>query len=151
MLPTTAGDGDEFDHILCWENTVVFLISCYQYLILGVVYSKGLPYRQPIYKNGKLTINDSSCTHTHNAKCKFLSRSFAGALILFVVVLTAFTTALVIHPTVLLANIFEIQPYNDEHKIFRLTILVFPLLHLLLSYAVEVCLIDHLLGLCSLD
>lgn len=55
MTNETATDvGDEFEHILCWENTVVFLVSCYQYLILGVVYSKGLPHRQPIHKNGKL-------------------------------------------------------------------------------------------------
>lgn len=46
-------DDDENERVLCWENTVLFLVSCYQYLILGVVYSKGLPYRQPFYTNGK--------------------------------------------------------------------------------------------------
>lgn len=39
------------ENILCWENTVLFLVSCYQYLILGAVYSKGLPHRQPLYTN----------------------------------------------------------------------------------------------------
>lgn len=49
---TGENDDDDDETILCWENTVLFLISCYQYLILGVVYSKGLPYRKPIYTNG---------------------------------------------------------------------------------------------------
>lgn len=40
------------ERTLCWENTVLFIISCFQYLILGVVYSKGLPYRRPVYTNG---------------------------------------------------------------------------------------------------
>lgn len=39
------------ERIMCWENTVLFLISCFQYLVLGVVYSKGRPYRKPLYTN----------------------------------------------------------------------------------------------------
>lgn len=42
------------ENILCWENTVLFLVSCFQYLILGAVYSKGFPHRQPLYTNCKL-------------------------------------------------------------------------------------------------
>lgn len=44
------------ENIVCWENTVLFLVSCYQYLILGAVYSKGLPHRQPLYTNRKSEI-----------------------------------------------------------------------------------------------
>lgn len=39
------------ENVVTWENTVVFLVSCYQYLILGVIYSKGLPYREPLHRN----------------------------------------------------------------------------------------------------
>lgn len=41
------------ENVLSWENTVVFVTSCFQYLILGAVYSKGRPYRQPLYTNCK--------------------------------------------------------------------------------------------------
>lgn len=35
------------------ENTTLFLISCYQYILSSVVLSVGPPFRQQIYKNGE--------------------------------------------------------------------------------------------------
>ncbi|XP_067851372.1 polyamine-transporting ATPase 13A3 isoform X2 [Heptranchias perlo] len=34
-----------------YENITVFFISCFQYLIVAIVFSKGKPFRQPSYKN----------------------------------------------------------------------------------------------------
>uniref|UniRef100_A0A8C0GEY7 Polyamine-transporting ATPase 13A3 n=1 Tax=Chelonoidis abingdonii TaxID=106734 RepID=A0A8C0GEY7_CHEAB len=34
-----------------YENTTVFFISSFQYLIVAIVFSKGKPFRQPCYKN----------------------------------------------------------------------------------------------------
>ena len=45
-----VNDGDDRDfasHIV----TVVTLVSCYQYIILAVVFSKGAPYRLSIFTN----------------------------------------------------------------------------------------------------
>ncbi|XP_018422668.1 PREDICTED: probable cation-transporting ATPase 13A3 [Nanorana parkeri] len=40
------------EHNICnYENTTLFYISCFQYLIVAVVFSKGKPFRQPSYKN----------------------------------------------------------------------------------------------------
>lgn len=40
------------DHnIKNYENTTLFYVSCFQYLIVAIVFSKGKPFRQPSYKN----------------------------------------------------------------------------------------------------
>ncbi|XP_077463152.1 polyamine-transporting ATPase 13A3 isoform X2 [Stigmatopora argus] len=40
------------DHnIQNYQNTSLFYVSCFQYLIVAVVFSKGKPFRQPSYKN----------------------------------------------------------------------------------------------------
>lgn len=38
----------------CYENYALFSISSMQYVILAVVFSKGAPYRLPLYKNWSL-------------------------------------------------------------------------------------------------
>lgn len=43
-------DNSEFDH-KCYENYTIFIISCFQYIILAVVFSKGAPYRKSIFTN----------------------------------------------------------------------------------------------------
>ena len=34
-----------------YDTTVIFTVSCFQYLTLATVFSKGRPYRQPFYSN----------------------------------------------------------------------------------------------------
>ena len=40
-------------HIENSENTALFLVSCYQYILSGIVLSIGPPFRQSMLDNGK--------------------------------------------------------------------------------------------------
>uniref|UniRef100_A0A8B9TCV0 Polyamine-transporting ATPase 13A3 n=1 Tax=Anas platyrhynchos TaxID=8839 RepID=A0A8B9TCV0_ANAPL len=51
---SSAHDGNETEdehNIKNYENTTLFFISSFQYLIVAIVFSKGKPFRQPCYKN----------------------------------------------------------------------------------------------------
>uniref|UniRef100_A0A3Q1FSR2 Polyamine-transporting ATPase 13A3 n=1 Tax=Acanthochromis polyacanthus TaxID=80966 RepID=A0A3Q1FSR2_9TELE len=46
------------DHnIQNFENTSLFYVSCFQYLIVAIVFSKGKPFRQPSYKNWPFVVS----------------------------------------------------------------------------------------------
>lgn len=126
------------ENILCWENTVLFLVSCYQYLILGAVYSKGLPHRQPLYTNRK---SENAFESSISKTTGFLFFIQLDLLITFAVVLAAWTAYLLLQPSDFLADLFDIKAYNPNQTAvnqFRYMILLFPLLQLLLSVFIEV-------------
>ncbi|CAI2162186.1 8461_t:CDS:10 [Funneliformis geosporum] len=39
-------------NIVCFENTILFILSCFQYLLIAAVFSVGPPYRKPMHSNG---------------------------------------------------------------------------------------------------
>ncbi|XP_021926839.1 probable cation-transporting ATPase 13A3 isoform X2 [Zootermopsis nevadensis] len=104
--------------VVCWENTSLFCISSFQYLILAAVYSRGKAHRKPFYTN----------------------LLFLFTLVLF----TTFTTLLLIYPVGPVAEFFELMPMskNNHHVIFRLWLLAFPSVHLLASVFIEACVAD---------
>ena len=64
----------------------------------------------------------------------------AGFFLVTLVILTAFTTLLLVYPVQPLAELFELVPvsHNPELISFRLYLLVFPTVHLIASVFVEV-------------
>ena len=52
-MPHEHGEDEE---IVSYENTAVFSVSVYQYIILAVAFSKGMPYRKTIFSNCKFYI-----------------------------------------------------------------------------------------------
>lgn len=112
---TASHYGDE-DHPGCYENYAVFAISSFQYIILAIVFSKGKPYRAPIFTN--------------------------YGLIFSALAITAFSAYLVIYPVDFLRDTFQlVLPPVVE---FRLVLLVYPLVHLVLAVVVEILIIEHL-------
>lgn len=100
--------------IVSWENTVLFTVSCYQYVILATVFSKGKPYRQLLITN-----------------FWFIVSAWA---------LTAFITWMMIYPCRKLAEIMDIMylPHRDKEQMdFRYKLLILPAVHFFLAFAIE--------------
>lgn len=100
--------------VVCWENTVLFTVSCFQYVILACVYSKGKPYRQSVL---------------HNFWLLFIA-----------IILSSFVVYLMVYPEDKIAKFFEIMPlhHNKKQLIFRYTLLAIPFIHFFLALSVEV-------------
>ncbi|XP_029436037.1 probable cation-transporting ATPase 13A3 isoform X2 [Rhinatrema bivittatum] len=48
---TSAQLESDVDRVISFENTTLFIVSSFQYLIVAFVFTKGRPFRQPSYNN----------------------------------------------------------------------------------------------------
>ncbi|OXB83138.1 UNVERIFIED_CONTAM: hypothetical protein H355_016702 [Colinus virginianus] len=115
---------DDEHNIRNYENTTLFFISSFQYLIVAIVFSKGKPFRQPCYKNFLFVIS--------------------------LVVLYVFLFFIMLHPTELIDTSFELVcvPYE-----WRLRILIIVIVNAIVSVLMEeavdrrgVCFLSSLFG-----
>ncbi|CAG9864440.1 unnamed protein product [Phyllotreta striolata] len=106
--------------IVSWENTTVFTISCYQYIILATMYSKGRPYRRMLITN-------------------FWFLAVATAL-------TGFTTWLMVYPCRYVADLMNLvyvgHGWSAENR-FKYSLLAFPVVHFLLALFIEMGISDR--------
>lgn len=105
MVSETAG----------YENYAVYSVSSFQYIILAFVYSKGPPYRMPLYSNYGLVIT--------------------------ILILAAFCSYMVVYPAQFLKDLFHL--IIPTSLTYRCLTLLYPLVHLILAYLIEHFLIDH--------
>ncbi|CAH2107415.1 unnamed protein product [Euphydryas editha] len=106
--------GADVEQVLCWENTVIFIVTSFQYLIMACVYAKGWPFRQPF------------CANYY--------------MMLTLVTQAIFVTVLLFCPWEALADFMEIKVlmFSDpEPNVFRVYLLVIPVLHVMLAIAIE--------------
>ncbi|OWR45405.1 putative cation-transporting ATPase 13A3 [Danaus plexippus plexippus] len=117
---TPVEGGPDVEQVLCWENTVIFIITSFQYLIMACVYAKGWPFRQPFCANYYMVVT--------------------------LMTQAVFVTVLLLCPWKSLADFMEIEVMNfvqQEQNIFRVYLLLIPVLHLILAIAVEATLSDE--------
>ncbi|KAH8298702.1 hypothetical protein KR018_009473 [Drosophila ironensis] len=105
------------DHLGCYENYTIFSISSFQYIILAFVFSKGAPYRQPLWTNWPLCL----------------------AFIINIIIIVY----LVIYPSEWVANFFQLI-VPPEMK-FRYTMLVYGVVAFLCHMFVESYLVEFLI------
>ncbi|XP_021361034.1 cation-transporting ATPase 13A2-like isoform X2 [Mizuhopecten yessoensis] len=95
----------------CWESTTIFLVSSYLYISVAFCFSRGPPYRKPIYTNIPYLVT--------------------------LVVLVSFSTMMLLlapHP---ILDFFWIMPLWEKDFHFRLVLLAFPATHLVLCWIAE--------------
>ncbi|XP_017370097.1 probable cation-transporting ATPase 13A3 isoform X1 [Cebus imitator] len=100
-----------------YENTTVFFISSFQYLIVAIAFSKGKPFRQPCYKNYFFVFS--------------------------VIFLYAFILFIMLYPVAYVDQVLEIVcvPYQ-----WRITMLIIVLVNAFVSVTVENFFLDMVLG-----
>lgn len=102
-----AGDVDiEQEIYLSMENSVVFLVSCYQYLIAAIVFTAGPPYQEPLWKNG-------------NAKLKTVPYI---TLLFFLTALTSFIT---LSPPIYLRELLDLVDIPLPGRCFLFSLAIF--------------------------
>ncbi|KAM4888816.1 polyamine-transporting ATPase 13A3 isoform 3-T7 [Thomomys bottae] len=99
-----------------YENTTVFFISSFQYLIVAVAFSKGKPFRQPCYKNYFFVIS--------------------------VIILFVFILLIMLHPVASVDQVLQIVcvPYE-----WRISMLIIVLINAFVSLLVESFFLDTVL------
>ncbi|KAG6448590.1 probable cation-transporting ATPase 13A3 [Manduca sexta] len=111
---TPVVGGPDVEQVLCWENTVIFIITSFQYLIMACVYAKGWPFRQPF------------CTNY--------------CLVITLVTQAIFVILVLLCPWKWLADFMEVQvmrPEQPEQNMFRVYLLLLPVIHIVLAIAIE--------------
>ncbi|XP_077998029.1 polyamine-transporting ATPase 13A3-like [Glandiceps talaboti] len=103
------------ENILCYENTVIFLVSSFQYIILAAAFSKGKPFRLSIYTN--------------------------VLFLLSLLLLTGCTVWLTIYPTDPVAHFMQLK-VPDIPMTFRCVILSFAAGMFVVSFFIEDCVVD---------
>ncbi|XP_073929596.1 polyamine-transporting ATPase 13A3 isoform X4 [Castor canadensis] len=98
------------------ENTTVFFISSFQYLIVAIAFSKGKPFRQPCYKNYFFVVS--------------------------VIILYVFILFIMLHPVASVDQVLQIVCVPHE---WRITMLVIVLVNAFVSVMVESFFLDTVL------
>jgi cation-transporting ATPase 13A3/4/5 len=117
--------GDDHLQAKNYENSVLFMISCFQYILVAAVFSIGPPYRKSIWTNGGIK---------NHATCTWQLTLVIGWLMFSIVTLTLFNLLVLLNPPQPVRRILELMilPFPA-----RTSLLFAALLNVALSMAFE--------------
>lgn len=105
------------DSKACYESYSIFILSCFQYITLAIVFSKGAPYRRSIFSN-------------HGFLCSLVINT------IIVIVLAVWANQTIIQ---------SMEIIYPPDVTYRYTIVALGILNFVLSLIVEMVIIDNLL------
>jgi hypothetical protein len=96
------------------ENTTLFLVSCFEYILSGVVLSVGPPFRQAMSQN---------CKQTSNTPWdRLLIRTFVVPFVVTIVATVLFSCYMLFDPAIWLASFMQLTYMALDFRVFILTL-----------------------------
>lgn len=117
FTPFNYTDELELNDLGCYENYAIFSISCYQYIILAIVFSKGAPYRKSIFSNYGFLIS--------------------------IILNTCFSILMTVYPPEWLQKLFQLVIPQDD-IMFRAYLVGYGFANFLLALFIEKFIIDEI-------
>lgn len=104
--------------LACHQNYTIFIVSCFQYMTLAIVFSKGAPYRKTIFSN----------------------RGFLLAIIINLLITIYFA----LYPAQWIINVMEfITPPQQEMLKFGITLVTIGLINFLIGFFIEQVIVEY--------
>ncbi|XP_041377878.1 probable cation-transporting ATPase 13A3 [Gigantopelta aegis] len=109
----------DLNNVNSWESTVIFLVSSYMYVAVAFCFSKGPPFRKPIWTNYPFLID--------------------------ILILFGFSTFLLMYPVQAVEDFFEMKPLHEKPMTFRLYLFGLAVGFAVVSNILEVIIVESAL------